>query len=163
MTGGSQMGCQQRICGGSSWIRALPLCQHCLFLRRINDCVRPVFVRECAGPHTHVRTPTASHTFPASDLHRHNRPPPCHIYPQQCGGEEPLLLVCNKQRTSEWEEAQRSLISPLSKRQPPHQKTPPFLVVLLVSRQMKWTNAKSMFLVSLTDVVSPLSHCFPTD
>lgn len=31
MTGGSQLGCQKCICGGSSWIRMLPLCQHCLF------------------------------------------------------------------------------------------------------------------------------------
>lgn len=30
-TGGSQMGCQKCIGGGSSWIRVPPLCQHCLF------------------------------------------------------------------------------------------------------------------------------------
>lgn len=42
-------------------------------------------------------------------------------------------------------------------------KKPPFLVDLLVSVQMKWTNAKSMFLVSHTSAVIPLSHCFQTD
>lgn len=104
-----------------------------------------------ARPRTHAHTPTASHTLSVSDLHRHDRPPPCHIYPQQCGGEEQLLLVSNKRATSEWEEAKHSLILPLWRGNP----QPSLPCRTLVSLQMKWTNAKSMFLVLLLTIFIP--------
>lgn len=105
-----------------------------------------------AWPRTHAHTPTASHTLTVSDLHRHDRPPPCRIYPRQCGGEGRLLLVSNKRATSEWEEAIQ-LPGFASFKDP--QPSPPCRP--LVSLQMKWTNAKSMFLVSLITVFIPPS------
>lgn len=129
-------------------------------LSRINDCVRPRLIHEHVGltyarawHHTHAHTPTASHTLPMSHLHRHYRPPPCHIYPSQCGGEDQLLLVSNKRATSEWGEAPPFLPTP----------SPPFPSGPLVSLQMKWTNAKSMFLLLLMTMFNPLPHCFLAD
>lgn len=111
------------------------------------------------GPRTHAHTSTVSHALRVSDLHRHDRPPPCNIYPRQCGGEEQLLLVSNKRETFEWEWTKHSTILPLWGGYP----QPCLPCHPLVSLQMKWTNAKSMFLVLLMTIFIPLSHCFLAD
>lgn len=122
----SVLGESDRVSEGSLWGEQLDWGAATLptlsSLSRINDGVRPIRIHERAGrpsartwPRTHAHTPTASHTLSVSDLHRHDRPPPCHIYPQQCRGEGRLLLVSNKRPTLEWGEAKRSPIFPLQR------------------------------------------------
>lgn len=67
MTAGSQMGCQKCICGGEQLHEGAATLPTLSFLRRINDCVRPVLTRECAGlthtlPPPRTRSPHLSYT-----------------------------------------------------------------------------------------------------
>ena len=127
VTGGKTGGCvSDRVSEVSPWGEQLDRGAATLptlsSLSRIDDDVRPIRIHERAGfAHMHTLPPPRT-LSPASDLHRHDRPPPCHIYPQQCEGEGRLLLVSNKRATSEWEEAKHSPILPLQR--PP---TPPSL------------------------------------
>ncbi len=107
LMGGKTGGCvcregSDRVCEVSQWGEQLDWGTATLptlsSLSRINETVLPARIHERTGlPHT---LPPI-HTLSVSDLHRHDRPPPCHIYPQQCRGEWRLLLVTNRRATSE--------------------------------------------------------------
>lgn len=115
---GGQIGRLKCLCWGEQLDLGAATLPTLSFLSRIDDDVRPVQIHERAGlpyARAHAHTPTASHAPSVSDLHRHDRPPPCHIYPRQCRGEGRLLLVSNKRATSEWEEAKHSPILPLQR------------------------------------------------
>lgn len=134
-------------------------------LSRINDDLRPIRIHERAGlPYTKAWPPTHMHTLP---------PPhtlsPCLIYTDMISPRHATFILNNAEGrdgcfwfpTGGRHLNGRRLNTPrfcLFKDPQPSLPCCP-----LVSLQMKWTNAKSMFLVLLITVFIPLSHCFLAD